>query len=382
MKKLNDIATTIIFLVLIFGLTAATLLTPKKDFSENENRTLVTDPKFSADRLFKGEFATAYETYLADQFVLRDKWIAIKTLSEMALLKKDINGVYLADDNYLIEIHDPEDKAEPIDSEKAKKNSDRMIEFVKKCEQSLGEGHAKAMIVPTAVITLSDKLPAFATTYDQKALIGYIEGRLGNSFVNVSDTLKSHSEDYIYYKTDHHWTMAGAYYAYEQWAEEIGLTPYKMSDFDIETVKDFKGTIYSKINFAFETDTLDIYRPKFDISYEVTYEKIDEKHDSLYELKHLETKDKYQVYLDGNHSVTRIDTDLYNGRVLLIIKDSYANAFATLAANHFETTYMVDFRYFRSSISEFIEENGVTDVLVLYNAIHFSTDNYSALFEK
>ena len=88
------------------------------------------------------------------------------------------------------------------------------------------------------------------------------------------------------------------------------------------------------------------------------------------------------MYLDGNHSVTRIDTDLYNGRVLLIIKDSYANAFATLAANHFETTYMVDFRYFRSSISEFIEENGVTDVLVLYNAIHFSTDNYSALFEK
>ena len=102
----------------------------------------------------------------------------------------------------------------------------------------------------------------------------------------------------------------------------------------------------------------------------------------MFEEKHLSTKDKYQVYLDGNHSVTRIDTNVHNGKTLLIIKDSYANSFATLAANHYETVYLVDFRYYRNSINAFISENEITDILILYNAITFAKDGYLSLFGK
>jgi len=84
-------------------------------------------------------------------------------------------------------------------------------------------------------------------------------------------------------------------------------------------------------------------------------------------MSHLDTKDKYSVYLNGNNPIVKINSENHNGKKLLIIKDSYAHSFAPFAVNHFETTYMVDLRYFNMPMSRFIEENGITDVLVLYN---------------
>lgn len=374
----SNLALTGLFLVLVFGISIASMVNPVRAFSENENRYLAQSPEFSLKRLYSGEFTSDYETFITDQFVARDTWIGLKTMTERAMQKQDINGVYFGKDGYLIEKHSDAD----IDQETADRNAGRLVDFVKKYSELLGEDRVHAMIVPTASEILKDKLPPFAAGYDQETYVEQIASQLPeNSLVNVGQVLKNHSSEYIFYRTDHHWTSLGAFYAYQEWAAACGFQPMAEEDFEIETVTDeFYGTIYSKVNVDVKPDEIKLYRTG--LPYSVIYNMDGKVKDGLYDWEKLETKDKYAVYLGGNNALVQIDTQAGNGRKLLIIKDSFAHSFAPFAVNHFEQTYMVDFRYFNMPISKFIEQNGITDILVLYNAVNFATDNNTLSFTK
>ena len=156
----------ILFLLLVFGFTGATFAAPERTFSENENRMLATAPEFSWKTLFEGKFTSDYETYITDQFFLRDQWIQLKTLSEMAINKQDVNGVYIGKDGYLIERHE----TSKLDAEMLAKSLERLEEFTKKYAEKLGTDHVKIMLVPTASEILLDKLPMFATGFDQNGM--------------------------------------------------------------------------------------------------------------------------------------------------------------------------------------------------------------------
>ena len=94
------------------------------------------------------------------------------------------------------------------------------------------------MLVPTASEVLADKLPKFAQTYSQQKLLDQMKTNFPKgTFLDVGETLKQHTEEYIYYKTDHHWTAQGAYYAYEQWAKACEFLPWDSSKFQIEKQK-------------------------------------------------------------------------------------------------------------------------------------------------
>lgn len=110
------------------------------------------------------------------------------------------------------------------------------------------------------------------------------------------------------------------------------------------------------------------------MTYTLTYDRSDDVRDSLYDYAKLEGKDKYAVYLGGNYGEVDIRTNLTNGKTLLVIKDSFAHSFVPLAVNHYERVLMVDLRYFNMPIEAYVEENGVTDVLVLYNLANLATD--------
>lgn len=359
----------IIFLVLIYGLTIASMINPVKGFSESENRVLEGRPKFSWESLFNGSFISKYETFVTDQFVFRDTWIGIKTRTELAMLKKDINGVYIGKDGYLIEKVENSD----VDMEQLDRNEKRLYAFINKYKEQLGDEHVFAMIAPTAFEVLKEKLPPYATGFDQGAFLNRLEGTLTNQFIDLRQTFSEHKDEYIFYRTDHHWTTLGAYYAYVEWAEAIGVTPMRQEEFDIKKIEDkFLGTIYSKINLELSSDEMYLYDSGK--NYTVEYNMDGVQKNSLYEMSFLDTKDKYSVYLGGNNPIVKIDSENHNGKKLLIIKDSYAHCFAPFAANHFETTYMVDLRYFNMPMSRFIEENGITDVLVLYNVNGYIKD--------
>lgn len=368
MKKMNNIITSIVFVAFIGIFFLITALKPQRNFSQTENRYLAKKPDFTWKTLLSGEFATDYEEYLSDQFVLRDKWITLKTQSELMIGKNQVNGVYFAADNYLIE------NAAINDEELMYRNEQRLIEFIQQHD------NARAMIVPTAAMILSEKLPVYAEVFNQNEVIDAIKAETGEQFIDVRQVLEDHDNEYIYYRTDHHWTTLGAYYAYVQWAQSIGLTPYALEDFQVEEAsRSFLGTLYSKVNMVTSYDTIDLYHLE-GMEYEVVY-NMQDMEDTLYMRKYLDEKDKYSVYLGGNNAMVEVNTNVDNDRVLLIIKDSYAHCFAPFAVNHFAKTVMIDFRYLKMPLSQVIEEYGVTDILVLYNTIHFSNDTNMSMFE-
>ena len=368
-----------IFALLWSVLIICNLATPEKRFSENENRFLAEFPKYSNEKLMNGEFMNRLDEYINDQFVFRDHWISIKTMAERAMLKTDINSVYFAKDGYLIEKHDKSDVSE----EQAEKNKERLIEFVKKYVEKLGEDHVNVMLVPTASEILKDKLPPFATGYDQDAYINeVIEALPEGTFIDIRNNFNQHKDEYIYYRTDHHWTALGAFYAYEQWATEAGFTPLNQEQFNIILGSDqFYGTLHSKVNVNVKPDEIYLYKIKKDTDYQLLYNLTDQT-DTLYDLSKLEGKDKYSVYMGGNNALVDIKTNNKNGRRLLVIKDSYAHSFVPFAVNHYEETFMIDFRYFNVGVEQFAEENKITDVLILYNTMNFVQDKNSIKFLK
>lgn len=374
--------TCLVFLILLFGITIASTVNPVRSFSENENRYLAQKPEFSTESLINGKYTKDYEEFITDQFVERDKWIRLKTLTERAMLKQDINGVFIGKDGYLMEKHNDSD----IDKEQMVKNEERLAEFIAKYGEQLGEEHVKAMIIPTASEILTEKLPPFAPGFNQNEMIERIKKeteQTGSFFVDVRETLKRHKDESIYYRTDHHWTSLGAYYAYEQWAELCGFTPIPHEQFEIEKVTDsFYGTIFSKVNMKVNPDSIHLYETKEDMDYHLTYNQGEKETDTLYDMEKLKEKDKYSVFLGGNNAVVQIDTNNKNDRRLLVIKDSFAHSFVPFTVNHFEQTFMVDFRYFKMGISKYIEENNITDILVLYNTINFAKDKNTAALVK
>lgn len=386
MQKKTDlytILTIVVFVLFIFGLATASLFSPKKTFSSNENRYLATKPKLSLQTIFSDDdkinFAVNYEKYVTDQFVLRDEWILVKSMAELGFMKRELKDVYIGKDGYLIEEHSIDN------AEQTEKNINRLAAFINQYAERLGEEHVKVMLIPSAAMILKDKLPPYAESYDEDILIHSLITLLnGDTFVDVRDNFLEHRDEYIYYKTDHHYTTLGAYYAYQVWANKTGRDVLSKDDFAVEQISDsFLGTIHSKINLPVKSDLMFTYTPKDLREVEIVYD-MDEskKKDTLYETNHLETKDKYSTYLDGNHAFVSIKTGVQNGQKLLVIKDSFAHSFVPLVTSTFEEIYMTDFRYNRMPVSQIIEEYGITDILVLYNTMKFANDTNSINFTK
>lgn len=382
MKKINAVITLLLLGGILFGLAVVDICTPDRLFSEYENRILASKPDFSLEKLFDGSYAEVYETYVTDQFVERDKWIFVKTMTDVLLGKKEINGVYLAKDGTLIEKHAPEDIKAEVTAQRLAVLQ-RLVEW----QEERNAGTLHIMLVPTADNIWKDKLPDYASYYEQQKLLEELQEMAGSHVIDVTDSLQAHREEYIYYKTDHHWTTRGAYYGYLVWAEAAGVTPVS---YNVQTIAtDFLGTLHSKTNLTVKPDTIEAYLPAVlrktqgssasaGGGMQVYYDFSEESRDSLYEEKYLETKNKYGYFLDDNHPFIRIETGIQSpdaeGKKLFVIKDSYANCFIPFLTEHYETIYVLDLRYYRAPLFSLLEEydtEGDMDILVLYNVIHF-----------
>lgn len=355
-----------LILTLFLGLIGIMHITmPDRTFSESENRVLEQRPQFSIKNLLNGKYTERFEKYISDQFPGRDLWIGIKSDAERAIGKKENNGVILGKDGYLFQKFDTPNK----DDMEAK------LESLNSLASSLKNIDSYFMLVPNSIKILEEKLPAHIPIEDQKRYIDRIQNSIVNeiNFVDVYEALYAKKDEYIFYKTDHHWTSHGAYYAYRTLAQAMGFTPLDLGDFDIITVTDsFYGTLYSKSGFRrIEPDSIEIYIPKIPGEYTVEYVEEGITNDSLYNMDNLKKKDKYTIFLDGNHPEVRITTSAGSNRKLLMIKDSYAHSIVPFLACHFDEIYMIDPRYYNGDIKAIALENSITDILILYNAATF-----------
>ncbi len=352
--------------ICILGFSIWNLMIPDTLFSEYENRILSQKPQFDIKSYYEGTFSDAYENYLTDQFVGRNAWISIKTMTDVLLGKKEVNGVYLAKNHTFIEKHEKED----IKDETIRKRLNLLKNLQKEYPQ------LKIMLVPTADNIWSDKLPDHALYFDQAAFLQKVkQAVMKENVIDVMDDLHAHKEEYIYYRTDHHWTTLGAYYGYLGWCNEMNMTP--VSD-NAEVVSvSFLGTLHSKTNLKTKPDSISAYVTPKEIR--VYYDLSEKSFDSLYTEDYLYKKNQYGYFLDDNHAIVKIEVNNpapeADKRTLFVIKDSYANCFIPYLTNHYNTIYVMDLRYFRGSLFSFMEETDKgedrMDVLVLYNVIHF-----------
>lgn len=364
-EKGNAIFTAVLFSAILLVFTAADFAGEDRVFSETENRMLAAKPVFSTESLLKGDFTAAYETYVTDQFIGRDKWIALKTGMDVLLQKKEIGGVYLGQDGYLLEQHLPE----AYSSEEAEKKLTLL-------ERLTEDWNADVMLVPTADNILTDKLPAYAPYFQQAPFLAQVEERVGQEhFIDVFPVLWERRDEEIYYHTDHHWTSLGAYYGYLTWADFMGLEPGNYDPRHMEEVTgNFLGTLHSKINLSWEADRIYCFPETREQPVKVIYD-FQKETDSLYESSYLDTKNKYGFFLDDNHGFVEIQTHSGTGKTLFLIKDSYANCMIPLMTAHYDKIYVLDLRYFRGRLYPLLEQYASdADVLVLYNCIHFLED--------
>lgn len=337
------------------------VLAPKKEFSENENRYLTKMPSFTAKTVFSGEYTESLSDWIADHFPMRDLFMGVKTEVEIVSGRREINRIYIGEDNYLIERYKAPENTERI--------TDTLVKFYDRVKDTGVD--VRLMLVPTAVTIYEDKLPAYAPEADQMETAKLLYEATGIPAVDCSEKLLAGAQEgQIYYRTDHHWTTFGAYLGYTAYCEEEGIETVPLEALEAETVtEEFAGTLYSKVNdYTHMKDAITVYTNPED-RLRVTYEDTGEVSDSLYNFDYLQEKDKYSLFLNNIHPLVEIENETApSDDVLMLIKDSYANSMVPFLTHHYKKIYVFDTRYYKDGPSSFLEEHGeVTDVLILYN---------------
>lgn len=354
------------FLLFIFGISLVNLFKKDVAFSEFENRPLEQFPKFTLERLISGSFTEKFESYITDQFAQKTFWTGLKAKAEQALFKQENNDVYFGKDHYLFE------KPESI-SKQLQKN----IDSVNQLQRNNKDFPVTFTVIPMSIDLYPEKVPPFGKQGMHEKIVSQIEETVNPAiqFINPLETLVAKKNEQIYFRTDHHWTTHAAFYTYQELAVIMGFTPYSLDDFEVVTVSDqFFGTFYAKGNdLTIPPDTIDIFQPKKEIQYQVEADQ-NYRLEGLYDKSFLDKRDQYAYFLGGNHAKTVIRSSLKNNKKLLLIKDSYAHAIAPFLANHFEEIHMLDLRYYNASIQQYIQENDLTEGLVLYNSPNFAKD--------
>lgn len=360
-----------LFFAVIFLLPIASLIVPDKTFSELENRALKSAPTFSADTVLDKSFMDGTESYLADHIVLRDEIAKAKSAIELAAGKRELGGTYVCEDKLVEHIGKPDETVTALNAE----------EINKFAQKYSGKIDTTVMLVPTAETIYSSILPMSAPYIDQTAYIKSFYDMLQN--VNTDDAyavLSAHQKEYIYYRTDHHWTSYGAYLGYTALAKPLNFKAVSHDMFNIEHVaNDFLGTLYSKAlcheDFA---DTIDLYTySQGDPVNEVVryMGKNTQTYSSIFFRENLEGKDKYTVFLGQNTPVVKINTNVKNGKKLIVFKDSYANSMMQFLTLHYEQITIVDLRYLNVPLSEYdVDMNDYQQALFLYNVGTFTGD--------
>lgn len=374
-KRTYNILISIFFIVFIEGIFIINLFKTDTDVSVMENRTLTHKPRFDIDNLIEGRYTKKYESYKNDQFIFREKFINIKSSIDSLLMKKDNNNVYKGEDGYLFEAF------EKPNEENEKNNIEAINSFMEKHSDI----NTTFMLIPISSSILKEKLPNNAPILDEKIYVDEFEKSLDSriNFIYPYDTMNSHKEEYIYYKTDHHWTTLGAYYAYEELCEKLELDKKNLDDYTkVLATDEFYGTLYSKGLFKIKKgDDIYVYINKDEKDESIiTYTEEQKKSASFYDTDKLKEKNKYDLFLDGNHPLVEIENvNVNNDKKLLMIKDSYANSFVEFLTPFFSEIVMLDPRYYYDDIEELISEKEFTDIIYLYNSNTFFQDNSLSL---
>ena len=381
----TDCLTIVLLGAILFGFGIGIYVRRPDDFSEQENRYLTQFPALSSsfsgtfserlragrllDRLLSGDFTADMSDFYADQLPFRNAFVGLKGICEIASLKQENDGAVLGRDGWLIKRFDYADTGMML------KNLNAMLAFAQAMEAD-GIPTTLAMAGRT-VDVMRDKLPALFPRDRSRTVWEALEARVAEtdvSYLSLCDALTALNEKgaphQLYYRTDHHWTSWGAYYAYAALCEKLGVTPLAESALTEQTASDsFYGTTWSSAGLKWiAPDDLLFLRYDGDTDYTTLISDSGESFSGFYDESYLDKKDKYSTFIGGNNAlvyVTKNDPEEGRGR-LLLVKDSFAHSMAPFLAYHWDLV-IVDTRYYKQSVRALAKAEGVERVLLLAN---------------
>ena len=354
-----------LFCVIIFGFGIAQFIVPDREFSQNENRYLAGFTAPTWENLVSGEFMADFEDYVVDQFPLRDWWINLKARCEKLIGKKENNSVYFGTDG-----------AQTLFAHFNALSLEELEKRVGYVNALAGNTEVPVYfaLIPDKSFVWSDLLPDNAPKVDDGSMIEAAKDLCGEDviFIDLSSALSGYD---AFYRTDHHWTTFGAHQGYVALSPALGGAVSGLIG-EAEKVSDsFFGTTWSSAGANWvKPDS--IYTMVDESLIHVTrYPAAAPEEGELYDESFLEKKDKYSMFLGGNQPLCVLKNEQGNGEKLLVIRDSYCDSLAPFLASEYSEVHLLDLRYYKGSLPQYMEENGVDKTLVLYSNANFTTDN-------
>lgn len=362
----KDFILSAAFCAFLAVMLALFLLLPKQEFSEKEKRYLTKMPELTWEKVSSGAYGEELEAYLADHVPGRDFLVGLSAYYDLFSNRQVAAQVYVAEGDRLVE--------PPVLWEEAA--AVKNMASVNKFAETAGSP-VDLMIVPSAGFVLEDTILGLHNPYRDDEIIQNIYAMAGET-VDCVDLIgpltESPERKALYYRTDHHWTSLGAYTAYGAYMEALERDYPRREEFQIEQIQNFQGSTYSRSALWLTPgEPLELWHAGAELT--VTNGEDETPHEGVFYRQRLEELDKYTVYLDGNHSIVRIENPEAAGQGrLLVIRDSYANCLGAFLANSYESVTLVDLRYYKKPVSELLEQEDYTNILLCYSIGNFLTD--------
>ncbi len=433
-KKKRKIQVAVFAVVLILGMVISLIIPLRPTVSASEKRELAKFPKFSFSSLADGSYFKGIDTWFSDTFPFRETLTSLNgKLTSWYGFGSKVSELGNGEGDEIPETptignEEPESTTQPPESQTTsqpestsqppettnntteaettqapkqtqtlggiliagnsayeyynfvQKTADSYAKHINRVANQIAKNGSTAkvydIVVPTSIdITLDESTRKSLNTSDQQKAINYIYGSMNDKVttVNIYDTLKQHSNEYIYYRTDHHWTALGAYYAYEKFCQDKGITPIPLSSYEEKDYGEFLGSFYNDTNknkkLKKHSDELIAYKP----TYNTEMEYIDTKGNRIKwplvnDVSNYDPSYKYGAFAAGDNPYTRVvNNDINDKSTCLVVKESFGNAMIPFIAGNYHKVYVIDYRTWKGTISEFVKNKGVQDVIFINN---------------
>lgn len=231
------------------------------------------------------------------------------------------------------------------------------------------------ILVPnnSGVMLSEDELSKLAGS-DQEQAIDYYYSIESDDVktVDTIKTLREHNDEYLYFRTDHHWTQLAAYYVYQNFCKVKGIEAHDLSYYDKKEFKNFLGTFYSTLgnsNMEANPDTVDAYVPKG--TNDMTFWDTDGKEwnwNVIYDVDSWASSSKYMTFIGGDRPMEVIENpQIKDGSSCVVLKESYGNCFVPFLVDHYQTVYVLDYRYTTVNVLDFVKEKQADDLIIINN---------------
>lgn len=358
---------------------------------KDENRLSNSFPELSVASIYSGEFFKDYEKYYGDHFIGRDVLInisnildshkGVQTSSKVELIEfEGINTVKDTDWGKILILNNGAMEINSYNEIAASNYGKSLNEYSKQFPNV----KIYSMLIPTKIEFIEEEKYKNISV-SQKETIALTQEFFNDKIIsiNVWDTLYFHKEEYLYFRSDHHWTQRGAFYAYQEFAKILGEEAPEISNYTINKYEDFVGSLYlltKNKELLKDPDYIEVFNYNLPYKYYGIGEEVLYNEGSVYVKEWLKREEKYAVFMGGDYPLLKIETENNFGRNILVLKDSYANAFIPFLTGVGDNIIIIDPRLFTGDVDTIIKEHEITDILFINYALITRNDGYGDLY--